>query len=233
MSDIKYNISLHSNPVIVKSNSVILYRNQSGEQICVTHNTINNIINKNYIIPINQPKHESKSVHFNDQVSIIEQKHEDSDELVISETDSMILFNHIKNNNKINIIYDADINQFNYNVFELKLFEDNIKCNGLYKSKTLSYELVLDRFVGICVYSEIDLMDVNVKNKMFIVYSKTVCDNKFIKIKNKTPYQLTNNLHETAYYPIYVICCQSSHPIEDFIKIYPYLVKNIFNYNLK
>jgi hypothetical protein len=68
---------------------------------------------------------------------------------------------------------------------------------------------------------------------MFIVYSKKVCDNKFIKIKNKSPYQLTDDKDELEYYSIFVICCQSSHLIEEFEKIYPYLVKNIFNYNLK
>jgi hypothetical protein len=229
MSDIKYNISLHSNPVIVKSNSVILYRNQSGEQICITHNTINNIVNKNYIIPVNT---NDKKVHFDDQVQII--KHDDhSDELVISETESMLLYNHIKDDQKMNIIYDLDINQFTYNVFTLTLFENNLLCNGLYKSDSLSYELVLNHFVGICVYSEIDIEDVYIKNKMFIVYSKKVCDHKMIRLKNKTPYQLTINTNELSYYPIFVICCQSLHAMEDFVKIYPYLVKNIFNYNLK
>jgi len=50
MSDVKYNISLHSQPLIVKSNSVILYKNQNGDEICVTQNNIHpsHIINKQY-----------------------------------------------------------------------------------------------------------------------------------------------------------------------------------------
>ena len=68
MSDVKYNISLHSQPLIVKSNSVILYKNQNGDEICVTQNNIHpsHIINKQY-----QLGKKEKSVHFDDHVILI------------------------------------------------------------------------------------------------------------------------------------------------------------------
>lgn len=239
MTDKTYKIALHSEPVIVKSNSVILYKNQKGEEICIKNNHViphlNNthIVNKNYIISLDQ---QDKKVHF-----------DDSDELIISETESMILYNQIKNNKNVNIIYDLEINQYQYNVFSLTFLNDvniknergsfyndvNIQCHGLYKSDTLSYDLVLNHFVGLCVYCDVDLVNLPTKGKMFIVYSKKISHHQLIKIKNKTPYQLTNEMNELSYYPIFVICCHSSYGIEDFVNLYPYLVKNIFNYTLQ
>jgi hypothetical protein len=152
----------------------------------------------------------------------------------VSETESLSLIAYPSDKNNIDIIYDSDINQYKYNVFHLTVaFDNHIQCNGLYKSNTLSYELVLNKFVGICVYCEMNIEPYLMNNKMYIVYSKKVTDNKCIKLKNKTPYYLSNSKEELSYYPIFVICCQSSHSMEDFVQIYPYLVKNIFHYNLK
>jgi hypothetical protein len=214
----KYTISLNTPPLIIKSNSVILYKTINGDDICVTQNNIHpsHIINKQY-------KLGEKSVHFNNDILI---NHQETDELVISDSESFNLVNYPTMLNHIDIVYnnhDEDI----YQIFHLYLVNDVIKCDGLEKTNTLSYDLVLNRFVGICVYNEI-----NQANQMYIVYSRKMKHQKLIKLKNTQPYHLTNSIDELAYYPIIVICCQSQHTLEDFIQLYPYLVKNIFNYQL-
>jgi len=145
----------------------------------------------------------------------------------VSETESFNLVNYPTIATHVDIVYNLEDNQDKYNVFYLYNVNDVVKCEGIYKSNTLSYELVLNHFVGICVHNEIDHV-----NKMYIVYSRQVTNQKLIRLKNKTKYHLSNSQKELEYYPIVVICCQSQHDIEEFVQLYPYLVKNIFNYNI-
>jgi hypothetical protein len=216
-----YSVSLNRDPINIKhydDKYDIVYKTHEGKEIQITptmHSSSINmkIPNKSYKILLhNNPKEEKES---------------ESDELLVSPHTTIFLrkyepttINNIisYNNKKYNLMYDKFI-------FTLK--NKIIHCNAVINNEVDSYSLVLQGFYGICVYFDIDLPKLETLNKTYIVYSKHLKKSELIKIKNADCYSMDED--NFVYYPIYVICCYTKHTMEDFVYLYPYLIKNIFH----
>lgn len=231
MKNNQYLIAANIDPIIIKNNDII-YKNLSGEYINLNKvqlqsykNIKNNIINKNYTLNIKN----SAPI----------------DELITSEQEKIILTsynNELSNNNdsiiltsnnnelsnsddSINMIYNAP-EDILYNTFYLSNNNNNIFCEGLIKTNELSYNLILNHYIGICLHLETNINQYNTKGKTYIFYSKNIKEHKFITLKNYESFKLKKS--DLSYYPMYVMCCDNTHDISSFIEIYSYLIKNIF-----
>ena len=104
-----------------------------------------------------------------------------------------------------------------------------ITSKGFDKADFVSYDLVLQKYVGVSITCHIDLHHLDTKNKKFTIYSKHIKDTKVLNLHNSASFNLDITKEQIAYYPIYVIC-EEQYYMEDFLKLYPYLIKNIFKY---
>jgi hypothetical protein len=175
----------------------------------------------------NNTKDNLKNYISNKIKSNVKVENSDSDELLLSphttiflrKYDPNTITNVIRyNNKKYNLIYDK---------FMLTLKKNIIQCNPIANNDLDSYQMVLSGYKGICVYFDIDLPKLQTLNKTYIVYSRHMKKSEFIKIKNTDCYSIDEA--QIPYYPIYVICCYTKHTMEDFVYLYPYLIKNIFH----
>jgi hypothetical protein len=150
----------------------------------------------------------------------IEDEH--SDEIVIDEKEKIILHdNDYDVKNTYHVKYDVFTNNDIYNLFLIDINPVlEITSKGFDKADFVSYDLVLQKYVGVSITCHIDLHHLDTKNKKFTIYSKHIKDTKV---------NLDITKEQIAYYPIYVIC-EEQYYMEDFLKLYPYLIKNIFKY---
>lgn len=219
-----YSISSNRNINIKRHEDkyTIVYKTHEGKEISISPTMNSSSIHMK--IP---SKHYKINLH-NKDINETE-KDSDSDELLTSPHTTIFLrkyepttINNIisYNSKKYNLIYDKFLMTLKHNI---------IHCNAIMNNELDSYQMVLDGYKGICVYFDIDLPKLETANKTYIVYSKHMKKSEFIKIKNADCYSIDEA--QTSYYPIYVICCYTKHTMEDFVYLYPYLIKNIF-YNL-
>jgi hypothetical protein len=213
MKNNQYLIAANIDPIIIKKNDII-YKNLSGEYININKtqlqsykNIENNIINKNYTLNI-------KNSDPIDETS-------EQEKIILTSNNNKLS----NSNDSINMIYNSPENIL-YNTFYLSNNNNNIFCEGLNKTNELSYNLILNHYIGICLHVETDINQYNTKGKTYIFYSKYIKEHKFITLKNYELYTLKKS--NLLYYPMYVMCCDNTHDISSFIDIYPYLIKNIF-----
>lgn len=218
------------------SSSAIDMKIPSKSYKILSHHNRNNINNstKNHNVKDNNNINNTNvknnnNVKGNNEVknNIEVEKDSDSDELLLSPHTTIFLRKYepstitniiAYNNKKYNLMYDK---------FMLTLKNNIIQCKALINNDLDSYQMVLSGYKGICVYFDIDLPKLETLNKTYIVYSCNMKKSEFIKIKNTDCYSIDEA--QIPYYPIYVICCYTKHTIEDFVYLYPYLIKNIFH----
>lgn len=221
-----YSISLHALPLSIKSlhdnKYSIIYKPTNGSTVIIGE--------KSYVVP----KKTYKILINSDEkvkADIVEKTH--SDELIVSEKETIFLTtpSNSERDNYCNIHYDS-IYHSNYDVFYLNMNDDNedIYCFPMSKLEINSFDLVQQWYVGICIYFDIDLPKLSTMNKTYIVYSTQIKKTQCIKIKNASDYQIT--MDKPTYYPMYVLCCYNHHTMDEFVYLYPFLVKHIFHNDL-
>lgn len=222
-----YYISLNDDPINIKHDNdkySIIYKTNMGKEINIiptinSSSMYNKIPHNNYKIMLHNHNDNSDENSENDN----------SDEIIISDSQKKILNKYIEKKLDNTIIhYNMNYNLI-YNKFLLYNKNGKICCDAVIDNDIDSYYLVLNEYRGICIYFDINLSKLNTLNNTYIVYSKNIKKSEFIKIKNSDYYII--NEDQLEYYPIYIICCYTKHTMEDFIYLYPYLIKNIF-YNL-
>lgn len=93
-----------------------------------------------------------------------------------------------------------------------------------------SYDLILEGYKGIYIHCDTDIK-LTMDHK-FIFYSKNIKKNKTIHLNNNQPFHIGLSEDQLIYYPIYIISRDVKYNVEDFIEIFPFLIKNIIKYEL-
>ena len=107
-----------------------------------------------------------------------------------------------------------------YNLFELRIICQQIKCTGHMKTSTTSFDLIMEDYNGIRCQDD---------EKNYIILSKRILKTKTIPfVKKSLPLSITEN--QSVYYPIYVICHHCEFNMVEFESLFPQLIYNMINH---
>ena len=120
----------------------------------------------------------------------------------------------VKIKSDISLFYDSD---GVYNIFELRIICQQIKCTGHLKTSKNTFDLILEDYKGIRCQD-------NLKN--YIILSKHILKTKTIPLIRKS-LSLSMKPEQTIYYPIFVICHQCEMSMCEFEVLFPYLMYNM------